>query len=578
VSSDWGKQISQERFPRVLYADHDAQTCWQFPGLDSVATYTNYNSLLNALQNFRNADVIATYDEGNEDAGSTQANLSTILAKTDSFFVQGGRLLTYYDFNRVDRELVASHYISGLTTTQRPDTSATLYRNLNGNIGIYFPESFVHYGFDYLQYTTDPNVKIEVQDIFGRPVVISKKVSNGLLVVSGIWSFRDDGALREALGVPLLGLNSASKNQMLTGLLANVKATYSQSTFDRAIVLSNTDSLFLKADALSWTTSYLNSFSGTHPQITTINLLDGQDYMPAYFTDQQIQYYGSGYLQKAIADAFDGRHFETHLYIWNYICSTLSPYSYPVADSMSVSAVVDSGSGQLKQIREVDPSPADANKARFFIGSSSIANNLNFNVRAVFSGIAGGKSASEMIYLNHDTTKMDKVVPAMLANENLNDLFNRPVADTAAIVNLAMQYRLLCDYTALIALEPNDTLHFMKNPFDESTLGVASVDNANIPDSLTLAAYPSPFNNQTKIVVTATKPSAIRVSVYNILGQLVRVLALDDLVLGAKTYGWNGTNAHNNVVSSGVYFIHLVAKEKINGSTKTLFKKIVFLK
>jgi hypothetical protein len=173
---------------------------------------------------------------------------------------------------------------------------------------------------------------------------------------------------------------------------------------------------------------------------------------------------------------------------------------------------------------------------------------------------------------------MDKVVPAMLANENLNDLFNRPVADTAAIVNLAMQYRLLCDYTALIALEPNDTLHFMKNPFDESTLGVASVDNANIPDSLTLAAYPSPFNNQTKIVVTATKPSAIRVSVYNILGQLVRVLALDDLVLGAKTYGWNGTNAHNNVVSSGVYFIHLVAKEKINGSTKTLFKKIVFLK
>ena len=232
----------------------------------------------------------------------------------------------YYDYNRVGNEVIASHYIPGLTTTRRPDTSATLYRNPNGNIGIYFPESFVHYGFDYLQYTPDTTVKIEVQDIFGRPAVISKKVGNGLLVISGIWSFHDDGALRASLGIPLLGLNIASINQMLTGLLANVKTMYNQSVFDRAIVLSNTDSLLQINDAQAWATTYFNSFSTSRPQFTTINLLDGVSYTPAYITDQQIQYFGCGYLLKTIANAFNGRHFETHIDQWNYICSSLTPY------------------------------------------------------------------------------------------------------------------------------------------------------------------------------------------------------------------------------------------------------------
>lgn len=578
ASSDWGAQISQQRLPNILYADFHAQICWQFPGLGDLATYVNYSTLLDALQNFRNAEVIAAYDHGFEAAVSTKANLTTILAKIDSFFAQGGRFLSYYDFNRVGNEVIGSHYIPGLTTVRRADGSETLYRNTTGNIGIYFPESFVHFGFDYLQYSPDPTVKIEVQNAAGSPVVISKKIGNGLLIISAIWSFTDDGALRSTIGVPLLGLNKAIGNQMLTGLLDNIKATYTKSVFDRVIVLSNSDSLFQKGDAQNWTDSYLIGFGGAVPKFTTINLLDGQGYVPAYITDQQIQYYGSGYLLKTIASASKGSHFETHLDQWNHICSSLTGYSYPVADSLFVAASVDSGLGQLKDIREVDPAPADANKARFFIGSTSLANIITFNARATFSGISGEKKTSGTFFLNHDTTKMDNVVPAMLGNEHLTDLFNQPVRDTAAIVKQAVQYRLLCDYTAFLVLDPNDTVQSTKNPTGGTGVDDPLSNNMMVPDSILLSAYPSPFNNQTNIVVTIGRASLVTVSVYNILGQLVRVLAINELVQGTKVYSWNGADSHNTIVSSGIYFIHLVAKEKFDGSVKTKLRKIVFLK
>jgi len=85
-----------------------------------------------------------------------------------------------------------------------------------------------------------------LQDQNGSPVVISKKISNGLLVVSAIWSMLDDGALKKLLGVPLLGLNAVTKNQLLTNMLKTVQSKYVQSPFDKVFVLSNSDSLFQK--------------------------------------------------------------------------------------------------------------------------------------------------------------------------------------------------------------------------------------------------------------------------------------------------------------------------------------------
>ena len=578
-SSTWGSQIANEKMPYILYADPSASICWQFPGLDSLATYTNYSTLLTALQYFHSTDIIAAYEHGFEASGETRNNYSSIIAKIDSFFAEGGRFLSYYDYNRVGNEVIASHYIPGLTTIRRADRSGTLYRDTSGNIGKYFPETIVHYGFDTLSYDPDPNVKVELRDQNGKPVIISKKIYNGLLVVSAIWSFRDDGALRKLLDVPLLGLNASTKNQLLTGMLAKVQSKHSQSPFDKVILLSNSDSLFQKADALNWSSTYLNNFNLARPTFNTINLLDGESYLPVYLTDEQIQYYGSGYLLKTIADGSKGRHFETHLDNWTYINTVLNPYSYPLVDSLVLKISVNDNIGLVKNILEVNPIVGDPNKSRFFIGSTSPANKLQFNIHSSFIGDVGTKDSTISLYVNHDTTQIDKIIPSMLGNEELNNLFNLPVKDTSAIVQLAMRYRLLCDYTALIALEPNDTIHFMKNPFDESrVLGVKRIDNENTVDSITLVSYPNPFNSQITIALKVIKPSCAKIYIYNILGQLVHTIADQDFSEGEKIYHWDGRNSNNRILSSGIYFVRAIVDEKNSGHVSSLTQKILFLK
>ena len=580
-SSNFGKEIAQQKVSHILYADADASICWQFPGLEDLATFTNYNDIVKALQDSEQADIIAAYDHGFEQAGNTQNNFSFIISKLDSFFMRGGRLLSYYDFNRVGSEKIGSYYVKGLTTSRRADGSTTLYRNTTGNIGMYFPENFVHYGFDFLQYDPDTNVKIEVQDIEGKPIVISKKVGNGLLVISGIWSFRDDGALRGLLGVPLLGLNEVTESQQLTEILNEIQTRHLESGFDRVVLMSNSDTLFQRTDAENWKGTYLSGFAGKYPSFTTINLLDGSGFLPQYVTDKQIRYYGSGYLLKTISQATNGSHFETHSDNWNYIGSALSPYSYPRAESLGVVPLVNDGGGQLKELREVNSLPNDPNKARFYIGATSFANKIQFNLSAKFVGIAEVKNVQKSFSLNHDTTKMEALIPAMLGYEKLKDLFNAGGTDTAAIVKLSLHHNLLTDYSALIALEPKDTAYVVPDPDDPNNPGAAAVQqliDEIFPDSLTVIAFPNPFNNQTNIVINTKSPSRVSIDVYNILGQLVMELVKQDIVTGKKIYPWKGTDSHNNVLSSGVYFIRAVSRDQKNSVQTVRLMKILLMK
>jgi len=174
---------------------------------------------------------------------------------------------------------------------------------------------------------------------------------------------------------------------------------------------------------------------------------------------------------------------------------------------------------------------------------------------------------------------MDKVIPSMLGFEKLKDEFNAGGEDTAGIVQLAMQYNLLTDYTALIALEPNDTLHNPQNPSDTPPASaVPHLSDESAADSLMLQTYPNPFNSRMSIVVNIQQPSILDICVFNILGQLVKVITSNEMIIGKKVYFWNGTNDDNQIVNSGVYFVRLIAKELNSGQTILRLRKVQFLK
>jgi hypothetical protein len=471
VNSTYGDSIEQSKKPMVVYCDGDAATIWSFPDISTFADTKIYPSLQTANNSFYLADVVTGYDHGHEYVLTT-TEADKAIKSLDSLFLRGGRFLTYYDLNRVGYEKLATHYIPSIQIQYHTQETVHLSRNINGNIGSSFPESIMH-GGGYFFALTDTTFKAELVDDQGYPCVISKKLGNGgLLVVTGLWPFNDDWSMRKTIGMPLLGLNSiSSSNKMLTPLLNNYTQMYAVNSIDRILTFSNSDSLTTTVGTDNWVNNYLNSFL-VHPVFKSVNLLDGIGVTPQSFTINGKEYYGSGYLLQRLADNTKGAHFETHLTDWPTITQLLSPSLHPYIDSIKLTSAFLSPQDSIKEFIEVNPNRSDPDRPLFFLGSTNSTTQVTIDADIWFSGISSVKHTSFTYPFSIDTMNTLKVISSMLGFEKLKGMFINNSTDTAGIVSQALNYNLLCDYTGLIALEPNDTIHFMINPFDESMLSV----------------------------------------------------------------------------------------------------------
>ncbi|NMC44454.1 MAG: T9SS type A sorting domain-containing protein, partial [candidate division Zixibacteria bacterium] len=84
--------------------------------------------------------------------------------------------------------------------------------------------------------------------------------------------------------------------------------------------------------------------------------------------------------------------------------------------------------------------------------------------------------------------------------------------------------------------------------------------------------YPNPFNPETKIAFTVPKASAVKIEVFNLLGQRVRLLVDQYYPAGSYVTSWNGTDDAGSMAATGVYFYRFTAGDV----TET--KKMVLLK
>jgi hypothetical protein len=89
--------------------------------------------------------------------------------------------------------------------------------------------------------------------------------------------------------------------------------------------------------------------------------------------------------------------------------------------------------------------------------------------------------------------------------------------------------------------------------------------------------YPNPFNPVTAIRFKvegerSKAPIPITLRVYNILGQLVRILVDEEKPPGSYDVAWDGKDSFGNEVSSGIYFFRLVADNYQETKKMTLVK------
>ena len=110
--------------------------------------------------------------------------------------------------------------------------------------------------------------------------------------------------------------------------------------------------------------------------------------------------------------------------------------------------------------------------------------------------------------------------------------------------------------------------------------GVTGVQDEEIRIPITYSLeqnYPNPFNPSTQIKFALPFNSSVRITIYNLLGEVVRELVNTDMNSGVHTVQWNAEDISGRKVSSGIYFYELNANG-VNGNQFNQVRKMILMK
>ena len=139
----------------------------------------------------------------------------------------------------------------------------------------------------------------------------------------------------------------------------------------------------------------------------------------------------------------------------------------------------------------------------------------------------------------------------------------------------AAEYLTEGNTTKLIVINPeNDKLFSTNGDFEikeviaATTLGYVETSVSTPSRFAVSSAYPNPFNPTTTFDISLSSDSDISVKVYNVMGQLVDVIAEEgSMASGTYTLTWDASS-----LSSGVYFIKAQAGSVIESQKVMLLK------
>ncbi|MDD3578527.1 MAG: two-component regulator propeller domain-containing protein [Candidatus Cloacimonetes bacterium] len=103
---------------------------------------------------------------------------------------------------------------------------------------------------------------------------------------------------------------------------------------------------------------------------------------------------------------------------------------------------------------------------------------------------------------------------------------------------------------------------------------IVSNEDPQVPphSGIQLSNYPNPFNPSTTITFSVPKDGLVRIDIYNIKGQKVKELNNSEMLRGHHDIIWDGKDADQQNVCSGIYFVKLQS----SGAVST--RKIMLMK
>lgn len=102
---------------------------------------------------------------------------------------------------------------------------------------------------------------------------------------------------------------------------------------------------------------------------------------------------------------------------------------------------------------------------------------------------------------------------------------------------------------------------------------VGTEDSQIVPLVTTLyPCYPNPFNPETTIRYSLKHTGMVNITIFNLKGQLIKVLKNDNQKAGIYSLNWNGTDKNNNILNSGIYFIRMTSDKEVITQKSILLK------
>jgi len=104
------------------------------------------------------------------------------------------------------------------------------------------------------------------------------------------------------------------------------------------------------------------------------------------------------------------------------------------------------------------------------------------------------------------------------------------------------------------------------------TDGPTGVDETPKSYSLSVSAYPNPFNPSTTIRYTLPSKGHVTIAVYNARGTLVTTLVGEERPAGAHAVSWDGRTDERSTASSGIYFARVEFGNEVRAYKLVLLK------
>lgn len=129
-----------------------------------------------------------------------------------------------------------------------------------------------------------------------------------------------------------------------------------------------------------------------------------------------------------------------------------------------------------------------------------------------------------------------------------------------------------------ISIQTAQKLIYLANKLEDSIwsspfVAKGTEANSQMPEGFHLLQnYPNPFNPETEIAYCLPQDSPVKLTIYNILGQEVKVLVDEYQTAGTRRVIWDGCDDTGSNVASGIYLYRLEAGKTVQTKKMSLLK------